>query len=169
MYTVRLRPFDADLLLTPQWEGPPLLKWGLFLLVCGVPLALVVWLYRYELRLVKRPTALGLLGLRVVALVLILFLACLQPIYARSRTEGLPGRVLVAVDRSDSMDVADPQRPAVEKLRLARALKLCGDLATDAQLTEWIDAYEQKRVLDWAGHDEARASHDKVCERVDQL
>ncbi len=183
MYTLRLRPFDADLLLTPQWEGPPLVKWGLFLLVCGVPLGLVVWLYRYELRLVPRLTALGLLGLRVVALVLILFLACLQPIYARNHTEGLPGRVLIAVDRSDSMDVADPQRPAVEKLRLARALKLGGDLASDAQLAAWIDAYEQKREPPWVGPDEARddparrrelenqrrAAHDKLCELVDKL
>jgi hypothetical protein len=169
MYTLRLRPFDADLLLTPQWEGPPLLKWGLLLLVCGVPLALVVWLYRYELRLVPRLTALGLLGLRVVALVLILFLACLQPIYARSKTDGLPGRVLIAVDRSDSMDVADAQRPAVDKLRLARALKLARDLASDAQLAAWIADYEQKREPQWAGRDENRAAHDKVCARVDQL
>ncbi|HZY89917.1 MAG TPA: vWA domain-containing protein, partial [Gemmataceae bacterium] len=169
MFTLRLRPFDADLLLTPQWGGPPLLKWGLLLLVCGVPLALVVWLYRYELRLVPRLTALGLLGLRVVALVLILFLACLQPIYARSRTEGLPGRVLIAVDRSDSMDVADPQRPAVDKLRLARALKLGGDLASDAQLAGWITDYEQKRGPQWAGQDEARAAHDRVCELIDKL
>jgi hypothetical protein len=136
----------GDLLLTPQWPGlPPALRFGLIALVCVVPLLLVLWLYRWELRLVSRVTALGLLGLRLVVLLLLLGLVSLQPVLAHDKIFGLPGRVLVAVDRSESMDVADPQRSPADKLRLARALKIIGDLATDDQVAGWIEDYEDKR------------------------
>src|SRR5690242_13867049 len=111
MYSLQL-PFDlGDVLLTPQWAGlSPALQMSLIAGVCLVPLVLVVLLYRYEMRLVTRPAALGLLGLRGAVLALLLGLVCLQPIYGRTRTDSLRGYVLVAVDRSDSMDVADRQR-----------------------------------------------------------
>jgi hypothetical protein len=141
-------PFDlGDLLLTPQWPGlAPGLRFGLIALVCIVPLVLVTWLYRWELRVVSRVAALSLLGLRLVVLLLLLFLVCLQPVHARDKTFGLPGRILVVVDRSDSMDVADPQRTPAEKLRLALALKIAGDLATDDQLAEWAGEYERNKA-----------------------
>src|SRR5579872_3528993 len=109
-------PYDlGKLLLIPQWPWmDPVLRGALFVLLCIVPLGLMVWLYRYEMRLVPRVTATALLALRVVVLALILFLICLQPVHARDRTEGRPGFFLVAVDRSDSMDVADPQRRSEE-------------------------------------------------------
>jgi hypothetical protein len=178
-------PFDlGDILLTPQWAGlNPVLQAALLAGVCLVPLTLVLWLYRYEMQLVARSTALGLLCLRVTVLALLLILVCLQPIYGRTRTDGLPGHVLVAVDRSQSMDVADRQRPPVEKLRLARALKLAKGICTDAQLDEWITDYEQKRSPQWVKANEPqddparvrevekerRAAHDKLCKAVDEL
>jgi hypothetical protein len=102
-------PFDlGDILLTPQVVGlNPALQAALLTILCLLPLALVIWLYRYEMQLVARTTALGLLFLRVAVLALLLILVCLQPIYGRTRTDNLPGYVLVAVDRSASMDVAD--------------------------------------------------------------
>src|SRR5262245_4933267 len=138
MFTLHLRLLDADLLLSPPWSGlPPALPYPLLALVCLGPLALLAWLYAYELRLVSRLSASGLLGLRLVVLTLLLLLVCLQPVYARTRTEQLPGRVLVVVDRSWSLDVADPQREPVDKLRLARALKLGGDLVPAPTLDRW--------------------------------
>src|SRR5262249_27693096 len=125
-----------------------------------------------------------LLLLRLIVLLFVLTLVCLQPVLARHTTEELPGRVLVAVDRSDSMDIADPQRPAVDKLRLARALKLAGDLCSDEQLSRWIQQYEQsKDGLQWVAADEypddprrrrelteeRRRPHDQVCQRIDAL
>src|SRR5207245_1748217 len=105
------------------------------LMVClGLAPVLVFWLYRYELRLVRPWAARALLTLRLAVLLFLLFVVCFQPIVARSVTEELAGRVLIAVDRSASMDVADPQRPALEKLRLARALKLAGDICADSQI-----------------------------------
>ncbi len=125
MFSIPLPWPESSLLLHPQWAGLPPVVRGL--LVCGViavPLVLLVWLYRYELRLVPPLTALVLLSLRLVVLVLVLFVVCLQPIFARDRLTELPGRILIAVDRSGSMDIPDPQRDGADKLRLARALGL---------------------------------------------
>ncbi|HEY7311928.1 MAG TPA: hypothetical protein VH643_21370 [Gemmataceae bacterium] len=178
-------PFDlGDILLTPTWAGlPPALQAILIAAVCLVPLALVLWLYRYEMQLVARPTAIGLLCLRAMVLALLLVLVCLQPIYGHTRTYGQRGYVLVAVDRSDSMDVADLQRTPIEKLRLARALKLADGICTDSQLDDWIKDYEQKGSPQWVkpgqfADDPARrreiekehqAAHDKLCSVVDRL
>ncbi|HTU91298.1 MAG TPA: hypothetical protein VMF69_14555 [Gemmataceae bacterium] len=102
-------PFDlGDILLTPQLTGlNPVLQAALLAAMCLLSLALVIWLYRYEMQLVARTTAIGLLCVRVTVLALLLILVCLQPIYGRTRSDDLPGCVLVAVDRSASMDVAD--------------------------------------------------------------
>jgi hypothetical protein len=171
-------PYDlGDILLTPQWAGlNPTVRAAVLAAVCLVPLALVLWLYRYEMRLVSRSTAVGLLCLRVTILTLLLILVCLQPIYGRTRTDGLPGRVLVAVDRSASMDVVDRQRTPVEKLLLARALKLANGICTREQLDDWIKDYEQKGSPQWVKPNESskvekerRVAHDQLLSRVDEL
>src|SRR5262245_24018620 len=108
MWRVPLYLRDTDLLLTPRWGDLFLpVQVLLFAAVCLVPLFLIVLLYRYELQLVSRWTAGGLLLLRLLVLAIVLSLVLLQPIVAQTSTEELPGRVLVAVDRSDSMGVTD--------------------------------------------------------------
>src|SRR5262245_36650071 len=111
MFTLPLPWPETSVLLSPPWPGLPFVARCLLLaaLVLG-PLVLLVTLYRYELRLVSRLTAFALFALRFVVVVLVLALVCLQPIYAHERKRDLPGRVLVAVDRSLSMDIRDPQR-----------------------------------------------------------
>jgi hypothetical protein len=176
-------PFTDDVLfLTPRWtELRQPLQALVLILVCLVPVALVL-LYRYELRLIRRPVAVALLALRLLVLFVLLFVAFMQPIMARSFHEDLPGRVVIAIDRSGSMDVTDPQRPAVDKLRLARALKLAGDLCLDAQLDAWIRQYDEKGRAEWVADGDApedparrrqlqedRRLHDLVCQRVDAL
>jgi hypothetical protein len=182
MFSLPLPPEGCRLLLTPQWAGLPLgLQVFLHILVCILPLTLVVWLYTHEMRLVPPITAVGLLALRVVVALLVLFLVCWQPMYQHTQTTGLPGRVLIAVDRSDSMNVADPQRPPAEKLRLARALHLVRDLAPDEQLDAWIAALKTKSEPQWVKDDEARDAgrrweieqqrrdlFRRVCDRVDE-
>jgi hypothetical protein len=168
MFSLKL-PYDlGDVLLTPPWGGLSSgLQIGSLAAVCLIPLVLVLWLYRYEMQLVSRLAAVGLLCLRMTVLALLLVLVCLQPIYGRTRTDNLPGYVLVAVDRSESMDVADRQRSPVEKLRLARALKLGGGICTDSELDDWIRAYEQEKSI--SGTKERRAVHDTLCALVDDL
>src|SRR5438105_4986828 len=98
---------DSSILLNAPWaELPPLVRYGLVALLVVVPLALLILLYTYELRLIPRFTALLLLGLRLCVYGLVLFLVCAQPTYARDTRYTLPGRVVVVIDRSASMDVA---------------------------------------------------------------
>jgi hypothetical protein len=184
MFRIPLPSPDTALLLTPRWGNLPLpFQVALLVLLLLIPIGLIVWLYRYELHLVPRATATGLLLLRLVVLLLLVFLVGLQPVLGRDVKEELPGRVLIAVDRSASMDVADPQRPPLDKLRLARALDLAGDLCTKEQLDSWIKAYEEKKLPEWVGADEfpndlekrkqvARdrfRAYEKLCARVDVL
>jgi hypothetical protein len=182
-------PFtDAVLRLVPRWS-----EWGglaqavSLTLFAVVPLALVLWLYRYELRLVRRAAALGLLTLRLLVIVSLWFVICLQPVFASTTVRDLPSRVLIALDISNSMNVTDPERPAVDKLKLARALRLRpdSDLPVDKLLDEWISRYEAKGPkaatddLQWekAADGERRrdlaaqrrALHDRICEEVDKL
>jgi hypothetical protein len=180
MFTIRLPWPDTSILLSPPWAGlSPLLRWPLVALLCLAPLALLLVLYRYELRLIPRLTALGLFGLRLMVFLLILLLVCGQPIFARDRRTTLPGRVIVAVDCSQSMDVTDPQRPPAEKLRLARALELTEGVDATS-LKRWIEAHEQNHEPRWLTDEEARVDtgkelgrrrdqHDGLCKIVDQL
>jgi hypothetical protein len=116
-------PFtDAVLQLTPPWQGVRGLV--VLLLVGPLLLFLIVRLYAYELKLVRPAAARRLLALRLLVVVLLLCFVALQPVVVRSVTRELPSRVLVAVDRSDSMNVADPHRPADAGARLARTLQL---------------------------------------------
>jgi hypothetical protein len=184
MFSIKLPNDGSTLLLTPQWSSlPAALQITLLVAVCLVPFVLIAWLYRYEMQLVPRAAAFFLLSMRILVLFLLLFLVCLQPVYAHSKTKELPGRVLVAVDRSDSMDVADPQRSAVDKLRLVRALHLGRDICGDDQLDVWIRDYSEKGSPQWLHDEEARndpqrrgelessrrGQHDRVCELADKV
>jgi hypothetical protein len=170
-------PFtNAELTLSPRgglWE----------ILLAVAALILVLWLYRYELRLVARTTAFMLLALRLLVVGLLLFVVFLQPALARTESAKVPQRILIFVDRTASMEVADPQRPPVEKLKLARALHLGGDLCSDLQLDEGILQYEHPARPRWVSPDEypndperrrqaiaeRRRRHDEVCKRVDTI
>ncbi len=183
-------PFtDWSLLFSPRWgdlEQPAQI--ALLAALGLVPVLLVLWLYRYELRLVRRSVAGVLLVLRLLVIALLWCVVGMQPVLARSTTEELPGRVVIAVDRSASTSVADPQRTKLEKLRLARALKIRADGGepSDALLDIWIRHYKNKGEAAepvWVGPevyrddaakrrqlaDERRALHDKVCAAVDKL
>jgi hypothetical protein len=105
-------PFtDAGLHLDlPFGFLPPFLRVlaVLLLLVCCV--AVVVRLYRLELTRVTSLTARCLLGLRVAAVAAVFLVLATRPVAVRTVSEPVPGRVIVAVDVSDSMRVSDPGR-----------------------------------------------------------
>lgn len=96
----------------------------------AVALVLLLVLYREERRLVSRRAGLMLLGLRLLAAA-VLVVALFEPIAARTYRETLKGRVLVAVDNSESMETTDPGRSADEKRRLSEALRLSPGKALD--------------------------------------
>lgn len=183
MYRIPLPFPNTSLLLSLPWDHWPIALRGLLFLLCLlVPIGLVLWLYRYEARLVRPRTAVALMGLRLGALLMLLGLALLQPVIARQTSEELPGRIVVAVDRSDSMEVTDPQRPPLEKLQLAKKFKLAANLCSEEQLDAWIEQYTTQGGLRPVAPDEfpddprrrlqlaeARQKlHDRVCRRVDE-
>src|SRR5687768_5321544 len=75
------------------------------LALIGVFVALVIRLYRAELRQVSPGTARFLLGLRVTAFAAVFVVLLAAPAVVRTVRESVPGRVVVAVDLSDSMRV----------------------------------------------------------------
>ena len=94
---------------------------GFWLAAGAAAVVLLLVLYREERRLVSRRAGLGLLALRVlaaVALVATLF----EPIAARTFREAIRGRVVVAVDVSESMATADPGRTGAERAGLIKVL-----------------------------------------------
>lgn len=120
-------PFSgATLELTPAG--------GVALGVLAVPVVvgLVFWLYRRELHIVSRRVARALLALRSLALLAVLVPLAFDPAVVRTATEPVPGRVVVAIDTSESMRVTDPHRSSAAKLRLLHALNLTSDRESEA-------------------------------------
>lgn len=136
---------DAYLLLAPRFGA------ATTVVLLALPLVLVAYLYRQELGLISRKAAVALFGLRLLVLLVLWFVVALQPTVARFHREDVPSRVLVAVDRSRSMEVRDVQRGAQEKTDLAKALRL------DASATDRIDALSRsdiaRHVLGVSGND----------------
>ncbi len=112
-------PLDADstfLILAPRWADLGTF-WQAALLGFAflIPLSLLLSLYRYELRLIPRWHAFGLLSLRLLVLFILWTVISLQPHLATERAEETPGRIRIAVDLSASMDVTDRQETRSRK------------------------------------------------------
>jgi hypothetical protein len=167
-------PFtETSLLLHPRFGDRAAIVQILLLLLCLVPIGLVGWLYRYELRMVRPLAARLLLALRLLVVTMLIVLVAFQPVAAHTESETLRGRVVVGLDRSDSMTIPDPQRPLAEKLRLARTLHLVRDLCSDTQLDVWIKQADKTGQVEWPlgpqTDDVLRRKFDQVCQRVDAL
>ncbi|MFG0332957.1 MAG: hypothetical protein ACF8TS_06295, partial [Maioricimonas sp. JB049] len=128
---------------------------SLLLLLGGGTVAIVciVLLYRYERRLVTRRLGVTLLTLRIAAIVTLL-LMLLEPVIGWTLNREQIGRIIVAVDVSESMETADEHADDAEKLRWARALGLIGNERTAAQVDAWIAACEAGREPEWVADDE---------------
>src|SRR5438552_3514456 len=172
MYRIKFPFTDTFLVLTPPLESLP--GWAqLILFTIGgfASAALLIWLYRYETRLISPARAVGLLLLRGAVLALLWFV-CLQPVVSKPTSERIQGRVLVALDRSDSSGVTDPQRDNAEKLRLARGLNLAGDVCRDDQIDAWLKQYKEQGRVNFAANptgEAERALHNQVGSRVDSM
>jgi hypothetical protein len=91
-------------------DGVAGVPWWLAGMVAAV---LLVLLYRAERRVVSRRAGAVLLGLRLLAAGLLAALLA-EPTSTWTGHVGMPGRVIVAVDVSESMDTADPGRSTPE-------------------------------------------------------
>ncbi|QEL16214.1 hypothetical protein [Limnoglobus roseus] len=172
MTSISLPFTDAFLRLGLPFPGLSVpLRVFLTLLLLGLFSGLLVMLYRYETRLIRPRFAVALLTLRLISFALIFLTLSLEPVLARSVKEEVPGKVLIAVDRSDSMKVTDPTRPLAEKLRIAKVLKLVPDLASDAQLEAWAKDCETGGLPRFAllgGEGESRR-FEAVVKKIDEV
>lgn len=124
---------EWDLSFQP-WTGVPGLSGlgesaRLFCAAAGwlLLVALALLLYRAEARLVSRKTAAGLFALRALVLTVLWVIFAMHPSRVYTREEVVPGRVVVALDLSDSMSIHDPNWTDEERRELAERLNLSGD------------------------------------------
>ncbi|VTS05649.1 Uncharacterized protein OS=Singulisphaera acidiphila (strain ATCC BAA-1392 / DSM 18658 / VKM B-2454 / MOB10) GN=Sinac_7527 PE=4 SV=1: VWA_2 [Tuwongella immobilis] len=175
MASVTLPLTDASLHLAPQLSNASLtvnflifgLGFGLLMMLAGV-------LYRYELRLIAPSSARMLLGLRCLGLAILWAIIWLKPVVQRPSSETLPSQVVIALDRSSSMQTVDPQRTPKEKLQLLLRYQFAADLVDNATLTKWIDAcYDDAapgfRLASGSEDWESKKRYDAVIARADSI
>ncbi|MFO1007876.1 MAG: hypothetical protein U0929_18090 [Planctomycetaceae bacterium] len=123
---------------SPAW----LAVLGLFLVAEAT---LIVLLFRYERQLITRRLGNVLLALRFLVLGT-LGMVLLEPVLAWTLDVERSGRIMVAVDVSQSMETKDEQATDAEKLRTAQALGL---IRPEFPVDEWCKAFEEKREPQW--------------------
>jgi hypothetical protein len=158
-------PFtESYLLLTPRLGGlSRYTQLAILALILGLLLFLIFRLYRHELKVIPKRFAILLLGLRLLLVSALFFVTSLKPALGRTISETVASKVLIAVDRSDSMAITDAQRSPVEKLELAKGLKLARDLADESTLDRWLrDAHNGIENAD-------KDKYVKVIDRVDSF
>lgn len=149
--------------------------------VCVLAAILVGLLLKYERSLVSPRIGNTLLALRLSVL-LLLCLTFLQPVVTWVLDRDRSGKIIVAVDVSESMDTADLHADQASLLRLARSLELIGNSATDERLERWITDYENGEEPNWVSDSEVatesartelarlrKANVEQVCETVRAL
>lgn len=120
----------------------------LWLLCAAVASVLIVLLYQHERRLVTRSVGVTLLALRLLV-VAVVFLTLLQPVMSWTIDQERSGRIVVAVDWSESMTSADEHATSAEKLRWARGLGLVGNEQTRKRIDDWLAAYDAGNEPEW--------------------
>jgi hypothetical protein len=143
--------------MTPQvaWHGlGHSLWWQAFVVLAVIAAAaMICFLYRYERRLVAPGTGNLLLLLRLLVLAC-LFLTFLEPTMTWTYEIKRNGRIVVAVDVSESMTTADTHALSGEKLRWARALGIVGNQADESRVENWQTAYDNLREPEWVSTNE---------------
>ena len=138
--------------MTPQlvWHGlGHSLLWQCVLVVSLVSAAVMICkLYQYERRLVATSVGNTLLVLRLLV-VACLCVTFLEPALTWSFQTKRDGRIVVAIDVSDSMTTADVHALPAEKLRWARALGIVGGQAAPERLAAWQEAYDNHQEPEW--------------------
>ena len=114
---------------------------------------LVVVLSRYERKLVPAPVGYGLLVLRL-CVIAVLWLALLQPVMTWSIDRERTGRVVVAIDVSESMTTADKIATPAEKFRTAIGLGMIGNDQNHERTQRWLADFEADREPTWVDENE---------------
>lgn len=150
------------------WYGLQSWSWAIFLLlILAAVFTAIFLLYRLERKLVSRTVGRLLIGLRflVVAILLVLLL---EPVVTWSIDHSQSGRIVIALDVSDSMKTSDAHAKTAERLRWAKALRMIGQGNNDLQLDRWISAYENNEEPVWVTKEEV-ADDSKRALRAETL
>ena len=143
--------------MTPQlvWHGlGNSLLWQFVLVLSLVSAAVMIcMLYAYERRLVASGVGNILLMLRLMV-VGCLCVTFLEPALTWTHQSKREGRIVVALDVSDSMTTADVHALPSEKLRWARALGIVGEQAVPDRLAAWQAAYDNQQEPEWVAPQE---------------
>ena len=133
----------------PTFRGVESTPWLIVLIVvAAASVGCITFLYGYERQLVDRKLGNTLLGLRLASLAVILF-ALFEPVSRWSEDITTTGRVVVAIDVSESMDTQDAVATPAEKLRLAKGLGMLGHGEAAERVDPWIAAYEAGKEPEW--------------------
>ena len=150
------------------FAGTESVGWSIFC-VAAVVLAgiLIVLLLRHERRLVSRSTGWLLLAFRLAVLA-VLLLMFLQPVMGWKLNREVAGRIVVAVDVSESMSTPDETGSDLEKFRWARTLGLVQQ--SDDLLDAWDSALAMGEEPDWATEpDKAALRAEEFAKLVDDV
>ena len=108
MFRIDLFSADDYLLLTPQLGGMSRILQAFLLIAFLAGIVFALWrIYQYELKFITRKAAVSLLALRCVVITLIFFVVAFKPTLRHTTRHVIPSRVLIAIDRSDSMSITD--------------------------------------------------------------
>lgn len=119
---------------------PPALVIGTALLAAG----LVVWIYLRESHSVASPYSYLLPSLRAAAVALVI-LVLAGPVWHRRQTIGTLGRVVFAVDMSESMNITDSTGADSSPTRVDRALRF---LTGSDKSTGWLESLANTHEVD---------------------
>ena len=119
---------------------PPVVVISAALLAAGI----VVWLYLRESQSVASPYSYLLPSLRAAAVALVI-LVLAGPVWHRRQTIGTLGRVVFAVDMSESMTMTDSSETESSPTRLDRALRF---LSGDDEAAGWLESLAKTHEVD---------------------
>jgi hypothetical protein len=108
---------------------------------------------QYERKLVPRAVGNTLLFLRLLVLG-VFFLTLLKPALTWELDKTHSGRILVAIDLSESMATTDSHATLSEKLRWARTLGLIGNAENKSRLDSWQAAFDKGEEPQWVSPEE---------------
>lgn len=123
------------------------------LIMTAVAGGLIILLLGYERKLVPKTVGNTLLALRLLVLA-VFFLTLLKPALTWELDRSSSGRVLVAIDLSQSMATTDAHATKAEKLRWARVLGLIGNEQNKDRLDAWQAAFAKGEEPQWVAPEE---------------
>lgn len=122
---------------------------------------LVILLSKYERKLVPTHIGFGLLTLRL-AVIAVLLLALLQPVFTWNIDRERTGRVVVALDLSESMSTADRIATKAEKLRTAIGLGMIGNDQNRDRWLRVVSDFEADREPKWVDDNEGSNAQERA-------